>query len=242
MLNANADGAAKMIVVPGATRLGARADLRPGDDGAVPAARLDAAGDDLRRLAATAARRANGEPGGSDDGLRESGEPPAPVTGSVSRESAPDFAALLAETSWTCAPRASGRVAVDLWIPDRFRQAFVWTDPAGRPRLRARLAVLPAPTADTRRAVGVLLLTLSAVVRLVRAGVTEDSSGEATLCVDAPLGPDLTAKELDTALAATALAVRMTAREACALSRAGVAQAYLAARGWAASHGKGATT
>jgi len=131
---------------------------------------------------------------------------------------------------------------VDLGIPDRFQQAFVWTDPAGRPQLRARLAVLAAPIADARRAIGVLLLTLSAVVRLVRAGATEDSSGEVTLFVDAPLGRDLTAEELDTALTAIALAVRITSREACALAHAPVAQAYLAARGWAASHGKGVTT
>ena len=227
-LNAAADGVARVILRPGDTTVALRADVPLAAD-EDPKPQLAAACDDLRRLAGEIER---GAVDSSIDGDASSATH-AQVTTSPGGHAGVDFAALLTESGWPFVQRASNRLAVDLGLPDWFQQAFITAGAGRRHRVRATVAVIESPTAATRDAIGILLLTVSAVVRTVRGGRL-DQDGESTLCFDAPLAEFPAATDVDAALGAVAMACQMAGREARALIDERIARAYLAARGWAA--------
>jgi hypothetical protein len=229
-LNGAADGEARLILRPGDVAVAVRAEvpLAAGED---PAPRLASACGDVRRLAAAVERRAAHEDG--DTPARVPREEAAPEPPSSSEQPAVDIAALLTEAGWPFVRRASGRLAVDLELPDQFQQAFITPAADGRHLVRSTLAVAGALTPPTRNALGVLLLTVSAMVRTARGGCT-DEDGESPLFFESPIGNAPSASDLDLALCAVAMACQMAGREARALIDDRIARAYLAARGWAA--------
>lgn len=227
-LNAAADGVAKLVLRPGDSAPALRADVRLAAD-EDPSASLSAACNELRRLAESVARhsrRADADAGGGAAGAPEADNASAhPHAGT-------DIEALLTEAGWPFVQRASHRLAVDLGLPDQFQQAFITNGPGGRSRARATLAVIGSPTVATRRALGVLLLTVSALVRTARGGCS-DEEGDSAVFIEAPLGESPDASDVDAALGAIAMACQMAGREARALIDERIARAYLAARGWA---------
>jgi hypothetical protein len=217
------EGTARLALTPGERAFELRADVAVDDD-ADPAPRLAAACGDMRALAAAL----SGQPAIADDAHG------APAAGDRRRSGGGGgLCAALSETGWSFVERGPDRVAVDLAIPDRFQQAFVTPAAGGRTLARATLSVCAAPTLASRRAIGVLLLTASAVVRLVRAGVAAEGT-DVRVFVEALLDPVPAAGDLDAALGALAMACRMAGRETRALLDERVARNYLAARGWAA--------
>jgi hypothetical protein len=226
-LNAAADGMARLVLRPGDPALALRADVRlAADEDASP--RLAAACGDLRRLADAVDRRSRGS--NADAGAARAPEADA---ASARPQAGTDIEALLTEAGWPFVRRASHRLAVDLGLPEQFQQAFITEGPGGRRRARATLAVIGAPTVATRDALGVLLLTASALVRTACAGCV-DQDGESAVFFEAPLGETPDACDVDAALGAVAMACQMAGREARTLIDERIASAYLAARGWAA--------
>ena len=227
-LNASADGVARLILRPGDTTVALRADVPLAVD-EDPKPLLAAACDDFRRLVSEIER------GAVDSGIDGSvtTAPRAQAAASPGGHAGVDFAALLTESGWPFVQRAANRLAVDLGLPDWFQQAFITAGAGRRHRVRATVAVIESPTAPTRDAIGILLLTVSAVVRTVRGGRL-DQDGESTLCFDAPLAEFPAASDVDAALGAVAMACQMAGREARTLIDERIARAYLAARGWVA--------
>ena len=227
-LNAVAGGAARLILRPGDAAVALRADVPFAADGD-PAPRLASACEDLRRFAIALETGAVGPI--ADAG--ESSTPDARPVSSPNHDGGVDIAALLTEAGWPFVQRASNRIAVDLGLPDQFQQAFITPGAGERHRVRATLAVVGTPAAATRNALGVLLLTVSAVVRTARGGrINQD--GESTLFFESPLDDAPAASDVDVALCAVAMACQMAGLEARALIDERIAEAYLAARGWAA--------
>lgn len=227
-VNASADGAAKLILRPGDLRVTLRADvpLSPDED---PSPRLAAACEDLGRLAGALERRSLVSRGGDEPPRAQDTQGPA-----VPDEPADvDMALLLTEAGWPFVRRTSNRLAVDLGLCDQFQQAFITPDSGRRHRVRATLAVAGTLPAATRDALGVLLLTVSAAVRLARGGCASQGE-ESVLFVESPLGETPAVGDVDVALCAVAMACQMAGRETRALIDERIARAYLAARGWAA--------
>ena len=255
-LNGELPGDARLVIVPGQTRVAARADvaLMEGVPGAV---RGQAAWAGLRAAAQLcgrfmrAARRARPVDERADptaplcSGLvravapagavlrilpataRPSGRPRSPAAD----DNLPDLGAVLAAIGWRFVQRSATRYAVDLGVRGQLVQAIVEPMGAGQVRLRAVLATIRSPLAITRAAVGVLLLTTSAAMRLVRSGVDEDADDSA-IYIETWFHADGPAEELQHALSALAVASQMVAREARALADERVAREYLARRGW----------
>jgi hypothetical protein len=221
---ATVEGLAKLALKPGACALDVRADIAL--EGLIdPAPRLAAACSDMRSLAAALA----GSPGTHD----RSAARDAAVDPSAGCAGRADLCELISEAGWSYVERDPERLAVDLAIPDRFQQAFITPSACGGTLARATLVVSSAPTLASRRAIGVLLLTVSTVVRLVRTGAVLDA-GDARLFVEAYLDRNPTVAELDAVLGALAMACQSAGRETRALFDERVARTYLAARGWAA--------
>jgi hypothetical protein len=209
--NAELTGPAKLVLPPGGRDLEIRAEL-PVEDGVDVDAVLRQARDSLTRAAGSET------PLGTDNAAIDLG--PA------------DLHVLAAEAGWLFTWRSSGRIAVELDVPGQFHRAIVEPRAAGC-RARAALAVAAAPSAGPRLALAVLLLTVTGVVRMARAGATE-LDGDTTVFVEADLVERPSAWEFHHALSALTVACRMAGREAKALVDERVAGAYLAARGWAA--------
>jgi hypothetical protein len=213
LLNAEVTGAAKLVLPAGGRVVEIRADI-PVEDGVDVEARLLQARESIQRAA-------SGSPAAPAD--RASGViDPVPI----------DLPALAAEAGWPFILRSSRRVAIDLDVPGRFHQAIVEPRSAGC-RARVALAVVMSPSAHLQLALGVLLLTVTGLVRMARAGATEHE-GETTVFVETDFAECPTARELHHALSGLAVACRMAGRETKALVDEHIAHAYLAARGWAA--------
>jgi len=206
--NAQLVGLARLVLRHGGREFEIRADC-PVDDGVDVDSRL--------REAQASVRQAG-------SGTRPAGEIPEPDT--------VDLGVVAEEAGWAFVRRSSGRMVVDLGVPDQFCQAVIEPHGAGC-RARVVLAMAVNPSAIVRSALAVLLLTVTASVRMVRAGATE-REGQTAVFVETGVAAPVSARELHHALAALAVTCRMAGREAKALVDDRVAGLYVTARGWAA--------
>lgn len=211
LVNAGIAGPVKLVLAAGGLDLEARVEI-PTEDGVDPGARVRQACESLRRLA--------------------SGGPADTATCTDAASGALDLPSLATDAGWPFVLRSSGRLAIDLAVSGQFHQALVEPRAAGC-RVRASLVVVVGPSARSRFALGALLLTVTGLVRMVRAGAVEQP-GETMVFVETDLAKRPTAPELHHALCALAVACRMAGRETKALLDERIASAYLAARGWAA--------
>lgn len=235
-LNGQAAGPAKLVLPQGAHDFELRAEV-PAEDGVDVRSRLEEACLAMQTLGGDFLAAASG-PGattGRPDGALRSvtGRDRLPAANGAAGD-APDMEPLLAEAGWAHVPRGPRRFAVDLGIPGQFQQAIVepWPGRDESVHARAAVAVVNGPCAASLAAAALLLLTLSAVVRMVRGGAA-DLRGDTALFVGAWMGRNPTAAETGHALSALAVACRMATLEAKALMDEGIARAYLSARGWA---------
>ena len=136
---------------------------------------------------------------------------------------------------WDFVQRSASRFAVDLGVRGQFVQAVIDPVTASAIRLRATLATYRSPVAATRLALGVLLLTTSAAVRLVRGGASAGDGDEYDVYIETWLDTAASADDLQHALSALSVAGQMVARETRAVADERVARSYLSARGWAGS-------
>jgi len=210
-------------VGPGAPRLLLTADV-PLEDAGCGAGLSDASGD-LVRASVDGFRVVLG------GGAAAAGASPDP--GVRLRVADPAGAALLSlcrETGWLHDERADGQFTFTLDVPGLFCQVQPFVLPGGSIRLRAGLAAPPRLSRVCRRAIGLLLLTASRVVRLARAAA---AGGAAEPYVWEVVWPAVPAASLfDRGLTALSIACRMTARELRALCDESIAREYLALRGW----------
>jgi hypothetical protein len=158
-------------------------------------------------------------------------EPPAEVV-RTNNGDAPvcDLRRLCEESGWAFTERAGERLAVELEVPDGFHQAIVEPRSDGV-RVVAQLGSYALPSAVSRRAVGVMLLTLGAVLRMARpAGADRD--GAVTTWLEASLPVCPIPAELAHALSAVSIGCEMCAREVDVLQDESVAKEFLTVRGW----------
>ncbi len=141
-----------------------------------------------------------------------------------------DWSALCREAGWSCTQRANGRLAIALDVPDSFSQAFLEAG-ADYPSLSVELATDVPPAPCCRHALAVLLLSLGAIIRMVRPA-TADREGTTALFWEAPLSESPSPTELANALSALSLACRLSEREVKVLQKDVIAEEYLSARGW----------
>lgn len=255
-LNDTLGGFARLALTPGETGIDARADVALHDGVDLPR-RLSLACEGLRAAARACrahrgSRRTGDRVGADRDTMlaalfEETGRetpdrarislaaPTSPQTGEPGTPaddgSLLDLPTLLTEAGWPYVQRARSRFAVDLGVRGQFLQALIEPTGGAGVRLRATLGVFNSPPATTRTALGVLLLTVSAAVRLVRGGA-ETGGAEPAVFVETWLDGGPTVEEVDQALSALAVAGQMVGRETRALSDERVARAYLSARGW----------
>lgn len=138
---------------------------------------------------------------------------------------------LCAEAGWAFTERAAGKLAVDLEAPGAFYQAFLEARQNSL-HVSVELTRLDEYSPLSRRALGVLLLSASGVVRLVRAAIAEQE-GRATARLEARFDALPCASQLHDALAALSVACRLCGEEARAVQDEWVAARYLAASGFA---------
>jgi len=141
-----------------------------------------------------------------------------------------DLERLCEESGWPFTRRAAARLAVELDVRDVFHQAIIEPRPDG---IRASVGLLSdaMPSAVSRRAIGALLLTFGAVLRMARgAGAIQD--GHATTWLEVPLPPCPLPAELAHALCALSVGCGLCAREVEALKDDVTAREYLTVRGW----------
>lgn len=152
----------------------------------------------------------------------------------VSEEDIASFTLLCEETGWACVRRGdAGSLAVPLDGLAPNMAATLESDAADGLRLWAPLRAAPeAPDDETsRRALAVLLLTVSGRTRLARPEIRE-AEGGADVGFTAPLWTPLNVEEVAYALGAIQNACRLCFREGGALTDARIAERYLAMRGW----------
>jgi hypothetical protein len=165
--------------------------------------------------------------GGDFDGAACSSE------GASGVEPADDIApgalsAVLQGSAWSFVERSSHRLAVDLDIPGRFSQAVVEAR-GGRCLASVRLQSSVALSARSREALGLMLLTLTGTLKMVKASVDGSNGAEVpALAIDLP--GLLTPAELHHALAALSVACHEIGAETRVLNSEEIAEAYLAAR------------
>jgi hypothetical protein len=155
-------------------------------------------------------------------GERESG--PGGATDQV------DLAELCQLAGWPSNQRSGGRIAVPLDVPGSYAQAIVI------PRSRIRAAVeFPLEqqrlSAQSRQAVGVLLLRLAGCVRWIR-GAVHVEDGRELAVLEGQLDTAPCAAGLNHLLSALSVGARMVMRELPALACPQTAEKYLSIRGW----------
>jgi hypothetical protein len=139
-----------------------------------------------------------------------------------------DLVSLCRETGWPVRERQGGKMLlVDLETPGEFYQARIEVQ-ADRVQIRTELPACEAVPPPCQEALGRLLLTLNACVRLARATTVEKPAGIAVqfeVVLSQPC-----AVELAHAFASLSMACRLCAREAMLLQQdAALARAYMAA-------------
>jgi hypothetical protein len=217
--------------LPAGVKLVLGADLRPHVRFEVPRAKGRALG---ARLTAgeDAVRAIVRDPG------RDASSPSPESRSSVE---AVDPATLCAETGWPFHPEGT-TVALD--VPNAFLPAEVAVRASGE--IAVSVAVATWPEADLgelgRRALGLMLLTVSGGIRLVRASASERSEGRVGVDLSVVLPSDATAIEVADALTVLSLGARFCAAEARAFEDEELAGEYLALRGRSPREPTGDTT
>jgi len=142
-----------------------------------------------------------------------------------------DLVALCGDTGWDCAERASGSVSVGLDVPSGAYRALVAARQEDVVSLSVDVADCESMKARSRNALGLMLLTASGIVRMVRAAA--GASGDRQMArLEVIAGPAPTATELVHALSALSVACRLCGAEARALQGdEEVARRYLSSRG-----------
>lgn len=152
----------------------------------------------------------------------------APGPGEEAPGARPDVASVVRAAGWNFSERASGILAVELDVPHGVEPALVSAAPEGGLSLSVELARFEAIPDACRAAIGIFLLELADGLRGIRPMVREDGGSCAiTLAALVP-----TVHELHGALAATAVAYRISCEEIRALRDVSIAKAYSEARNW----------
>jgi hypothetical protein len=149
------------------------------------------------------------------------GEPAAGA--SESPPASPDWAALLDASGWPATPRGSERIAVELESPGASAQARLLAGDDGA-SLSVELARADGVSPTARLAIAHHVLILTGQVRMVRAIASE--SRDAVL-LDVRLPATASPRDLDLALSALSMGVRLAARELRALADDRLAALYL---------------
>ena len=230
LLNSRTDGPAKYVLPPGGDGLALRAEILADEDVDVTERVRQACSGMLELAAAASARSADSEeaarPSAAGAGQTSAAVEASGREGELSAK--PDLRALVTDAGWSYVARSTHTLAVDLEVRLQFQQAMLEAHGAGC-RARAVLLMTRAPSAQSRAAIGTLLLTIAGLVRTVRAGAVSHEE-EVTLFFEVDFPGGVTAVELRHGLAALAVACRMAGREARVLTDEQVARAYLAAR------------
>jgi hypothetical protein len=145
----------------------------------------------------------------------------------------PTLADLTEDSGWTAREKGDVRV-VDLEVPDRSHRAVLEERADGSVGVGVDLGSCGrnGDRAEGRDAAAILLLTVSGVVRLVRATAREE--GERWIAgLEVILPEDAAGEDLASALAALSVACRLCGAEVpLFLERPDVARDYLKVRGW----------
>jgi len=159
--------------------------------------------------------------------------PSAPI---AQRRSAAEPAAeeqladLCERIGWSFTKRSSGQVAIRLDVRDAFCQALLGPDVGQMGRLRVSLGMTTSSEGESQRAVALLLLSASRLVRMARASASP--AGDAIeYRWEVVLPTDYGTEILGHALGALSVACQLTARELQAMEDRKIAREYLAMRG-----------
>lgn len=206
------DGSAKIAIRSGDRAPDLRADL-PLDGGVDLEARVKAT---CSGLAAAL-------------GLLDGHKPAAPAAGTSGADGR-DLGALLKEAGWSFTERDGGARIVDLETPRGSYRAEVTGREAFGVRMAAPLAHAGTLSNASREAIGLLLLTASACLRLARGAVVPAQRG-LTLRLEVVFPETPSATEIDHALAALSVGCAHFGPESEALLEEDLAVKYLLARG-----------
>ena len=141
-----------------------------------------------------------------------------------------DVASVVRAAGWNFSERASGTLAVELDVPNGVEPALVSAVPGGSLSVSVELARFAEIPDACRAAAGIFLLELADGLRGIRPMVLEDG-GSCAINLEA-LVPSV--HELHGAIAATAVAYRISCEEIRALRDVSIAKAYTEARNWIA--------
>ena len=209
-------GPGKFVLAPDG-RTGIRAEIPLQDPGVMPA-RLRGWCADLAAAAGLLGNRAEA----ARPAVREMGE--AARDGTSARE-------LLGPTceagGWPFTEGSASQLRVALDLPEGYHQVCVDLHPDGTVRASVGLARFDRLSRLGRRALGILLLGASGLVRLARGAVLADGDEEVTARVEVRLTLPLVEGELHHALSALATAARLCGREVDALRGESLARTYL---------------
>lgn len=217
--NASLTGPMRLALAPGAGTIDLRAEIWIEDEVDVEA-RAAALGHDMRS-ALSALRDANHV---------EQSRGAAPIESCGPASSGTDrLVHLCAEAGWPCVERGSGRVTVEIDTGFSSYHARLEHTAGGSVSAIVDLVDAPASPPAPRAAIGLLLLTTAAAVRVVKGVVMTHDEGEraglAVTCEGAG-----SSDALDRALSALTVACRLAGREAQALRHEAIALEYLAWR------------
>lgn len=149
------------------------------------------------------------------------------------REPAPvDLPGLCVEAGWVSSDR-SGSTIVRLDVPDDFYEATLVVEKSRGIVASTQLLTGSGWPGECRLALGVLLLSVSGHMRMVRAFVESAAQSRTALHFGAVIGTSPRGSELDAGLSALSLACCMFGKEVRALLDRNVANSYLETRGWA---------
>lgn len=209
LLNGTLRGPARVVRRPVAGGIALEADL-PLDDAELVSQRFKAACTAFQQAVPVLDGKS-----ASDSALPDAGRDEAADTALVQSAG---------ERGWSVQLRDPGRFTVELDAPGLLSQAGVERQ---GPELSVTIEVLrsAALTEQSRRAAGLFLLTLTAMLRLVRGAAVEAPATAIRLEVRLSAAP--TEMELDLAFAALSLACRLCTRELKGLSDHLLASTYL---------------
>ena len=225
-LNARLDGSAKFVLQNDLRSLGLRAEIPVDEDGEdmVLPRRLHETCKAFEKALAWLHAETESRP--LQDSLAGSGAGGATSDGI-------DLRALCEQTHWPLNQREDGSMAFDLQARTGFQQALVRSGPQERVSVFADLAECSVLPVVSRQAISLMLLRASRLVRGARAvGQVRDNGAVIRFETVFPSRP--TARELQHALAALAVANDLCGSETVALQDEGIAEGYLRLQGWVA--------